>query len=682
MRWGILVALASTAAGGVAACSGAGRASSEQSDAGADGTAETDGGSGNDASGSDASGGDDQSALDATQDGNLDSTSDTGSVTTVDSPFGGPDGITPPPSCSVQGAACSVPAPDGGQLAQLCSCSPVMGNGGCTLLCLPCFDWTDDTRCATAYGGDGGQQPQPICLGGVCVSACRSSSQCPGDLCDPQTHACVPCTSDAQCRSDPSYGGTFICDTTGAAGAKGTCVHATCSPTGSPCSANGGDVCCGTCVPGNCCDDTMCSGATPSCQSHQCTACDAPVIKPSGGTYVVDPVDGSDAVGTGSGTAGGAPAGVCAFKTITHAVAVIGTPAAGPPLIISVAAGTASAATGESFPIVVPPNTVVQGARNGALGVNYTTVINATATDTFVLTQPGASVQAIILDGRNVATDGVVIGPTGVFTVSRVEARYFGLAGVRVRGTAQASLTDVEAHNDTEGVYVTDQAEASLSTYVPVQIHHNVNDGILVDSGGSISITGCSSCYEQQSDHNGRDGIRIVQTAASPSLNVLDPVLILGNGGAGLFVGTGSAVWMRATTVGGNAVGVHIAAAPGATNLSVAGIDLGTGHSDNGSDAQAAAARNTLQGPVSNSTYRNTGAGLCVDVPGGSGVVQAQGNGWADPAGAQYVSCDDSGGGVLSLVTGASDCSQGGGADVVVTTGTGDTVDTAVCTQN
>jgi len=44
----------------------------------------------------------------------------------------------------------------------------------------------------------------------------------------------------------------------------------------------------------------------------------------AGNQYFVDPVNGSDSIGTGSGKAGGAAMAKCAFRTLTRAMRWIG----------------------------------------------------------------------------------------------------------------------------------------------------------------------------------------------------------------------------------------------------------------------------------------------------------------------------------------------------------------------
>src|ERR1700722_4101061 len=138
------------------------------------------------------------------------------------------------------------------------------------------------------------------------------------------------------------------------------------SPTGISCITNNtactspptDEGCGNVCVPGNCCTDLQCTtGTTVACQSNVCTACD--VV--AGNAYFVDPVNGSDATtSTGSNKAGGATAGICAFKTIGHAISVIGkTAPAG--TTITVLSDDSNAINGETFPLDVPTNTIVQG---------------------------------------------------------------------------------------------------------------------------------------------------------------------------------------------------------------------------------------------------------------------------------------------------------------------------------
>ena len=76
------------------------------------------------------------------------------------------------------------------------------------------------------------------------------------------------------------------------------------------------------CTPGNCCVDADCAplGAVYRCVNNSCTGC-APA---TGNKYYVDPVNGSDASATGSGMVGGVANPSCSFRTVTHALQVVG----------------------------------------------------------------------------------------------------------------------------------------------------------------------------------------------------------------------------------------------------------------------------------------------------------------------------------------------------------------------
>jgi hypothetical protein len=139
---------------------------------------------------------------------------------------------------------------------QICGVSVANSCGGCT----PDTDCTNDLA---TYG------PGYICFQGSCkLGDCHtSSSDCSGAnlgrICGASSpNNCGSCTTDAQCKADPFYTNTSICNTAAGPNA-GKCVSGGCSTTSTTCSANSADFCCGTnpnqaCVTGNCLNNTDC----------------------------------------------------------------------------------------------------------------------------------------------------------------------------------------------------------------------------------------------------------------------------------------------------------------------------------------------------------------------------------------------------------------------------------------
>ena len=163
-----------------------------------------------------------------------------------------------------------------------------------------------------------------FCIDGACkMGDCRTSAECTGLreglLCNAQMpNLCGTCTSDAQCKQEDRYR-QRICKTAAGQADSGRCVSDACPTNGQACAANAADFCCGNrCVPGNCCDESQCM-AGQACVANSCTTCDAV----AGNQYFVDPVNGSDRAGTGSGRAMGAALARCAFRTVAQALSAI-----------------------------------------------------------------------------------------------------------------------------------------------------------------------------------------------------------------------------------------------------------------------------------------------------------------------------------------------------------------------
>jgi hypothetical protein len=238
--------------------------------------------------------------------------------------------------------------------------------------CGPC---STDAQCiADASYGAGNICYQGICQLGDCHG---TSSDCAGLnaglICGAVTaNDCGACSGDAQCQSDPVYGSSTICETATGQPLTGTCVTATCSTSG-PCAANGADFCCNDlCTSGNCCVDADCAGnpsfgSTFRCVNNSCTGCSTA----TGNTYFVDPLNGDDATATGSGIAAGIATPSCSFKTVTHALAVASTVGAiGTKIVIVGESGqTVSLDAAETLPIVVPANVAIS-TKTGPIRVN------------------------------------------------------------------------------------------------------------------------------------------------------------------------------------------------------------------------------------------------------------------------------------------------------------------------
>jgi hypothetical protein len=567
-------------------------------------------------------------------------------------------------------------------------------NDFCTAgICSACTDEADDSACTTAYGG---ATHKYLCLSGACTPGdCRTDADCAtnpnGTLCGVSTpNACGKCTADTQCAKASVDGGTPICKTT-----TGQCVAATCTPSsGNPpatCIANTSDVCCSAnvCQAGNCCPgaagDLYCAAqldagsATCSTKTSTCTTC--PAV--SGNGYSVDPTNGSDQTGNGNGSTPG-----CAFKTITRALQVVGSPAL--PTTITVV-GPSTVGNGETFPFVLPddvaittsggavtidvsaaksgftlssPNSSINGGAGAALTISGQT---NTATNGIVATTGSSPSTAIAnLTVTGFANDGILVEDTGILTIG---------AGVTstLNGTIPAALHD--------GLHVTGSGNAIInvpSGSTPTQFDANTNHGILVDGSGSITLTGVVTSATAgtgtiTTNGNNEAGLWIAQTpgtAATPAPeNVVTGLVSFGNTpGNGIRIVAGSNIKLRSSAALGNsASGVYISSAgvgPGGSN-DISHIDLGTPAT---AGVAASYGNNTLQEPLGSAGH-NVGVGICLETRAGAGTLLAAGN-----------------------IFGASDCATAAtdltvnatctlGVDLGITTAVGNDIDVSQCTH-
>ena len=312
--------------------------------------------------------------------------------------------------------------------------SPCQNNGTDGLceggMCSACNDPTDDATCKAAY------PPAALCLSGVCTPGnCRVDTDCPtGEICGAaQPNFCGKCNVDAQCQADPTYGPTTICNTT-----SGACVPGACTNTDHACTANGTDFCCsGACVSGNCCQTSDCSGSNQTCKNNKCTTC----VLVANATYYVDPLNGDDAVATGSGATGG----TCAFKTITRALEFIGpAPVAGTKVEVL---NTAAVGAAETFPVTVPSNVTIEGAVAGTPAL----VDVPTNVAGFHLAAAASGLDNLTIDGTMLAgTSGVLVqaGATATTTITNVEIRNMAGNGINAAGGQLTIGTGTNVHGN------------------------------------------------------------------------------------------------------------------------------------------------------------------------------------------------------------------------------------------
>ncbi len=626
-------------------------------DAGSDVTSSNDGGSdttqGNEAgtdSGSDGNPADGRSDTAA-----VDSSTDTGTTEA------GGDASDAAVACSPANSACT----GGGVTNGLCK----------TSLCTACTDPSDDTLCSMAYS-DGGSTGY-ICKVSSCVPGnCHTSSTCAGKVC--LSNSCTSCTTDTQCKNDAQYGANFVCNTT-----TGTCVSNACTTVNTACTTNSADECCAVggnnvCVAGNCCSNAQCPGQSPACQTNSCLACDAV----ANNIYFVDPVNGSDTLGDGSNKAGGATASVCAFKTITKALNIIG---ANPPTNTKInVIGPATVQAGENFPIVVPVNVTITGVT-GAVTVSVPT----TANNGFRLRFGSSGLANLIIDGTgNTSTAHGIQVETGTqasTTITGVEVRNFPTeAGIRVGDTAVVTIgAGTNVHNcgsigsNRPGLHVTGTGQAIITSSTdPIKFHDNSFAGIGVDGAGSIVVTGTPGTGEAGTVltySNVGPGVVIAGVpngGVYPTLSTITGLVSYSNTGDGARFLGGTNVKVRGSNFFQNLVGIGVnQAGSGALpyNDDVSHIDLGTNPT---TDPGA----NVFQSPTTGTLF-NANAGLCFTIsPNKSQTLSAVGNLWATAAGTASIDCRLVSPGALSKTsTCAAGVDIGGGGQ------TGNTIAIANC---
>jgi hypothetical protein len=499
---------------------------------------------------------------------------------------------------------------------ELCGISTANQCGACSA----------DAQCTGTQGYGAGY----LCIGGACVQAnCRTDANCgAGQICGVKTpNNCGACSTDAQCQADATYGAADICDTT-----QGKCVTAACTPNNTKCAANGADFCCAaSCVPGNCCQTSDCAtlGNNYTCVAHTCSLCP----QATANTFYVDPVGGSDTVGTGSNTSA-----ACAFKTITRALAFIGAaPNANTQVLVLTTGPLGTATNGETFPISVPHNVTISGSGGRAQ-------INVPATTAgFILNHTASGLSALTIDGQTqTASVGISVttGADATTQISHLAVQNFGRDGVRVQGTGgltigagTSSTGNGTAAQTADGLHILDQGAAFINVTSGDAVHFNSNSahGIMVTGSGSVTITGTPGTGGNgtvTANENQLAGVWIEQTPGGTAPNNAITGLVawanVGNGAR--FVG-GSSVKLRSSLLlanQGSGVIVSTYTAAALRSNDVSKIDLGTAGgtaSPGGSTVQASLGSNP-----------NLGAGICLELDRLAGsTLNAAGNIFAGP---------------------------------------------------
>ncbi len=487
--------------------------------------------------------------------------------------------------------------------------------------CAACTDPGDDATCESAYGSGSNSY---LCIEGSCTPGdCRTSADCSGLVCGlQQEHFCGKCSTDQQCQSDPHYGSSTICSV-----ATGTCVSNACNNPHDPCTANPADVCCsvnGTnqCISGDCCTSADCS-AGYTCQNHVCTQCQTV----SNGAYYVDPVNGSDAATTGSQQ--------CPFKTITHAIAFLGSSLPSAVQVLVKGGTTASTSTGEKFPIVVPKNVVIMSDDTASPA----TVSVSAGKSGFVLGAPSSGLAYLIIDGAtNSASTGIVVqsGSNSTTTLDHVTVRSFLSDGILVRnsvgsdaggvlsiGAGVISTSNGTTSTRASGLRVTDNGSVSIQVsagQAQTRFDSNTNHGISVEHKGAVTLTGTAGTGGSgtvATNGNTYAGVWIKQTpgTANPVVTLDGLVSWANTDGNGIRIFAGSNAKVRRSYVLANAgAGILVTQYSEGSTISndVSKIDLGTS-SDWG--------KNVVQATTGSNP--NIAGGICLTIAPNAGMTLA-----------------------------------------------------------
>lgn len=522
-----------------------------------------------------------------------------------------------------------------------CAASPTVAGLCRSGECKPCNDPADDGACTVAYGGN------RLCLFGSCAPGdCRTSAGCAGKLC--LGTLCIGCTSSAQCQADPEYGASTICDTT-----TGQCVGTTCTVTATQptlgCAGAADHVCCsgtlsngsqGTCQDGNCCQSTDCpdgqkcikpSNSTNKATAGVCSSCPAAIDN----TYFVDPVDGDDGAGTGATTAG------CAFRTLSHALAMLPSPAAlNTTLVVRGQTFETPLDASEIYPIAVPSNvSITIQAGSGDIRVDPAAKVF------FILAGKnihfgGTATERFLLDGSNAPAgerSGISTTTGADVFVHDVSIRKFeGLQGTGLQVVAGATVTtqqEVEISDCGTGIRVAGRTVSNaaalghlIANYpdpladLGLSVHDN-EVGLSVTGLGWVSLFGGNAFDERiRFVNNATAGIAINQFA-SPNLkaNSIDGVYVAGDSKSGLSVTFDSRLKLRRSIFAACEIGALVTTTlSSAIAPDPAGIDFGTG-GDFG--------ENTFQ----DGTAPNTTSGVCVfSAVNPSAPLHTRGNYWND----------------------------------------------------
>ncbi|HEY8086471.1 MAG TPA: hypothetical protein VIF09_01460 [Polyangiaceae bacterium] len=392
----------------------------------------------------------------------------------------------------------------------------------------------------------------------------------------------------------------------------------------------------------------------------------------NGTTLTVDPKNGQDVTGNGSGLSGGVATGSCAFKTITYALGHLGTATTVQVLATAHLGTTGAGLNGETFPLAVPAGITVTGASGNVPTIDVPGG-SANAGVGFLLATAGSVVRSFALVGSSVGIHGVLAttGSTAATSIDAVDVSGMATAGIRVDGTGQLTINagtqchgnGVGGQTELSGLHVTGTGQAFITGggagSAPIKFYSNGQDGILVDGAGSITLGGTAAGLtgDVMTTLNAGSGLVIhqeVPASGNPPLNTVGGLVSVSNtlDGAELFAN--SNVLVRSSVFLANARNGVLVASTGtgaAQTFNVGNLDLGD-------DANGNAGLNTLQDQGSNA---NALAGVCLDIRADQGQsLAAAGNTWIT-SGGTVVDCSAATGMLTESATGKT-CS--GAVDV------------------
>ena len=361
--------------------------------------------------------------------------------------------------------------------------------------------------------------------------------------------------------------------------------------------------------------------------------CDA-VPAVDGLTLHVNPLTGDDAIASGSGTLGGTAKPTCAFRSITAASAAA-TKAAkkGMNIVVDVSA-TASGATNEVFPILVPGDTTVAPKAGAAV------TVEAPAGDAFRLAAANTVLQGLVVDGKGTGARGIVV--TGAAAaVTGVEVRGFATAGLSVSGAGALTLSrSVNVHENGIGLVVTDTGLATVdgtgsTEQSPILFTKNKGNGIDVRGQGRVNATGTRSQVTPSIGNvmiteNTGDGILVQQllvaaAAARPAGMTLTGIVTAKNVGSGLHAFGGSGVNVRGSYLSKNgAHGLYVQ-----TNPNFVGGGAGANSGNDISRIDLGTAGSAGHNLLAEAAAENAKKGACLEITSGNGLgslLQLEGN--------------------------------------------------------